>query len=192
MLMCFVEEHQDSWDKYANALTYGYNCRVHRTTGTTPFDLILSRPPPSFSLHRSLQDLPEPDRRGRHEFLIALDETIAGAYNRLKKAQARYKKNFDKRVRRTNVNIGPGEYVFIDPTDGSKKKGKVQSPAEGTYRVKQRSERTFTIDRKGATEVINSDRVTKAPRPHRCERSRVHPGTRTIEQSDRRSRIYCS
>ena len=37
----------------------------------------------------------------------------------------RYKKNFDKRVRRTNVNIGPGDYVFIDPNDGRKKKGKL-------------------------------------------------------------------
>ena len=117
-------------------------------------------------MHRSLRDRSEPESRDRHQFLIALDETIAGAYNRLKKAQARYKKNFDKRVRRTNVNIGPGDYVFVDPNDGSKKKGKLQSPAEGPYRVQQRSGRTFTIDRKGATEVINSDRVTKAPRPH--------------------------
>ena len=166
MLMCFVEEHQDSWDKYATALTYAYNCHVRRTTGTTLFDPILSRPPPAFSLHRSLRDHPEPDSRDRHEFLFALDEAIAGASNRLKKAQARYKKNFDKRVRRTNLNISPGDYVFIGPTDGSKKKGKLQSPAEGPYGVQQRSDRTFPIERKGATEVINSDRVTKAPRAH--------------------------
>ena len=66
MLMCFVEEQQDSWDKYATALTYAYNCHAHRTTGTTPFDLILSRPPPAFSLHRSLRDRPEPGSRDRH------------------------------------------------------------------------------------------------------------------------------
>ena len=96
MLMCFVEEHQESWDKCATALTYAYNRHVHRTTGTTPFDLIMSRPPSAFSLHRSLRNRPEPDSRDRHEFLIALEETIARAYNRLKKEQARYKKNFDK------------------------------------------------------------------------------------------------
>ena len=142
----------------------------------TPFDLILSRPPPAFSVHRSLRDRPEPDSRDRYEFLIALDETIAGAYNRLKKAQARYKKNFDKRVRRTNVNIGQGDFVFIDPTNGSKKKGKLQSPAEGPYRMQQRSDRTFTIDRKGATEVLNSDRVTKATRPHNAPAFVPEPG----------------
>ena len=74
------------------------------------------------------------------------------------------------------MNIGPGDYVFIDPTDGSKKKGKLQSPAEGPYRVQQRSDRTFTIDRKGATEVINSDRVTKAPRPHNAPAFVPDPG----------------
>ena len=61
-------------------------------------------------------------------------------------------------------------------TDGSKKKGKLQSPAEGPYRVQQRSDRTFTIDRKGATEVINSDRVTKAPRPHNAPAFVPEPG----------------
>ena len=128
MPMCFVEEHQDYWHRDATALTYACNCHVRPTTGTTPFDLILRRPPPAFSLHRSLRDRPEPDIQDRHDLLIALDETIAGAHNRLKKAQARYKKNFDERVRRTNVNIGPGYYVIIDSTDGSKKKGRLQSP----------------------------------------------------------------
>ena len=74
------------------------------------------------------------------------------------------------------MNIGPGYYVFIDPTDGSTKKGKLQSPAEGPYRVQQRSDRTFTSDRKGAMEVINSDRVTKAPRPHNAPAFVPEPG----------------
>ena len=176
MLTCFVEEHQDSWDNCATVSTCAYNFHVHRTTGTTPFDLIPSRQPPAFSLHRSLRDRPEPDSRDRHEFLIALDNTIAGAYNRLKKAQARCKKKFDKRVRCTNVNISPGDYVFIYPTDGSKKKCKLQSPAEGPYRVQQRSDHTFTIDRKVASEFINSDRVTIAPRPHSAPAFVPEPG----------------
>ena len=79
-------------------------------------------------------------------------------------------------MRCKNVNIGPGDCVLIDPTDDGKKKGKLQSPAEGTYRMEQRSDRTFTIDRKGATEVINSDRVTKAPHPHNAPAFVPEPG----------------
>ena len=50
MLRNYVNEKQDYWDVYALALTYAYNTHVHRTTGTTPFDLILSRPPPPYAL----------------------------------------------------------------------------------------------------------------------------------------------
>ena len=42
--------------------------------------------------------------------------------------------------------------------------------------MQQRSDRTFTIDRKGATEVINSDRVTNAPRPHNAPAFVPKPG----------------
>ena len=42
--------------------------------------------------------------------------------------------------------------------------------------MQQRSDHTFTIDRKGATEVINSDRVTKAPRPHNAPAFVPEPG----------------
>ena len=161
--------------EHANVLRRGTSGLLGQVRDRADVRLQAPLRPPAFSLHRSLRDRPEPDRRDRHEFLIALDETIAGAYNRLKKAQARYKKNFDKRERRTNVNIGPVEYVFIHPTDGSKKKGKMHSPAEGPYRVQQMSDRTFTI-RKGATEVVNSDRATKAPRPHNTPAFAPEPG----------------
>ena len=176
MLMCFVEEHQDSRDKYATVWTNGYNCHVHWTSGTPPFDLIPSRPPTPFSLYRSLRDRPDPDSRDWHEFLSALDETIAGAYTRLKKTQARYKKKFDNRVPRTNINISPGDYVFIGPTYGSKNKGKLQSPSDGSYWVQKRWDRTFTIDRKGATEVINSDQTKRPPRPQNAPAFAPEPG----------------
>ena len=50
MLRNYVGEHQDDWDVYVRPLTYAYNSHVHRTTRTMPFELVLSRPPPEFSL----------------------------------------------------------------------------------------------------------------------------------------------
>ena len=72
MLRCYVEEHQNDWDRYASALTYAYNNHVHRSTGITPFERILSRPPPPFSLHKAIRQRPVMDRRDRHEFLNQL------------------------------------------------------------------------------------------------------------------------
>ena len=62
MLRCYVEEHQNDWDRYASALAYEYNNHVHMSTGTTPFELILSRPPPPFSLHKAIRQRPVIDR----------------------------------------------------------------------------------------------------------------------------------
>ena len=76
------------------------------------------------------------------------------------------------------MKIGQADDVFIDPhyPDGRKKKGKLESPAEGPYRIQQRSDRTFTIDHNGVTEVINWERVTKAPRPHNTPAFAPEPG----------------
>lgn len=102
-------------------------------------------------------------RRNWREFLTSLYKTITNEYARFKRMEIWYKNSFAIRVRRTTGNIKRGDYVFIDPTDGGKKKGRFQSPAEGPYLIQKRSERTITIDRKGSSEVINSDRVTKEP-----------------------------
>ena len=105
------------------------------------------------------------DRRDRHEFLKQLDEAIQKAYGRLKKSQKRYKRDFDARVRRANLDLEAGDYIFLDPTLQEKKLGKLTSPSVVPYRVIARDQRTFTIDRAGVTERVNRDRVTRAPRP---------------------------
>ena len=94
-----------------------------------------------------------------------LDDTIEHAYTRLLATQARYKRDFDKRIRKIKQRIRTGDYVYIDPTDGLSKTGKLQSPALGPFRVIRKDERTYVIDRNGATERVNADRVTYAPPP---------------------------
>ncbi|CAN8063813.1 unnamed protein product [Agarophyton chilense] len=42
----YTEEHQTGRDELVQPLTYYYNLQVHRSTQTTPFDLVLSRHPP--------------------------------------------------------------------------------------------------------------------------------------------------
>lgn len=36
-----VSEHQDNWDKLVLPLNYSYNAQVHRSTGPTPFYLMI-------------------------------------------------------------------------------------------------------------------------------------------------------
>ena len=165
MLRNYVNEHQNDWDEFATVLTYAYNNHVHRSTGTTPFDLVLSRPPPAFSLYHNSRGNRKPTGEQREHYVEQLDATLAKAYDRLIKTQRRYKRDFDKRVRTANRNIRPGEYVYLDPTDGTTKGTKLGNHALGPYRVLANDRRTFVIQRGDEVERVNSDRITYAPPP---------------------------
>ena len=87
MLRCYVEDNPGLWCLYAPALCYAYNMSVHSTTGT-PFDLVLSRPPPEFNRdHRpqSRMRTARAQKSDRHQGLYsasrrATKETSIGAY----------------------------------------------------------------------------------------------------------------
>ena len=172
MVRNYAGEHQDDWDVYVGPLTYAYNSHVHRTTRTTPFELVFSRPPPEFFLRRADGDAPPPDRgKQRAEFLKTLDSTIQKAYESLRRTQARYKRDFDKRIRRINSRLRPGEYVYLNPTEGGKTSNKLASPAVGPYRVLANDRRSITIDRDGVTERVSADRCVYTPPPRDARRT---------------------
>ena len=166
MLCNYVNEHQDDCDVYVGPLRYGYNSHVHRTTRMTPFELGLSRPPPDFSLRSADGEAPPSDRgMQRTEFLKTLDGTIHKAHGSLRRTQARYKRDFDKRVRMINARLKPGDYAYRNPTDGAKTSNKLASPAVGPYRALASDKQTITIDREGVTERVSADRCVYAPPP---------------------------
>ena len=151
MLRNYVNEHQDDWDRYATALTYSYNNHVHRSTGRTPFSLVLSRPPPEFSLHHTIRSRTRPMQEQRNDYVRQLEDTIEHAHTPILATQARYKLDFGKSTRKIKQRIRTGDYVYIDPTDGLSKMGKLQSPALGPFSVIRKDERTYIIDRNGTT-----------------------------------------
>ncbi|CDF38002.1 unnamed protein product [Chondrus crispus] len=189
MLCNYVGENQEDWDVYVGPLTYAYNYHVHRTTRTTPFELVPSRPPPKFSLRKADSDAPPSDRRSqRAEFLRTLDDTMKKAYASLRQTQARYKRDFDKRVRRIHARLKPRNYVYLNPADGAKTSNKLASPAVCPYRVLANDKRTITIDRDGVTERISADRCVYAPPPTDAPRtSKTTPGDLT----DRAHAVRC-
>lgn len=166
MLRSYVNEHQDDWDDYAQALSYAYNSHVHRSTGTTPFDLVLSRPPPDFALHHDVSREAPPGMHRKDDFVARLQSSMRKARASLLRTQSRYKRDFDRRVRKVRKTIRAGDYVFLDPTDGSKAKTpKLKPLGVGPYRVLTNDSRTLVIDRDGKVERVNISRVTYAPPP---------------------------
>ena len=129
------------------------------------FELVLSRPPPAFSLYHNSRAVRKTTAEQREHYIEQLDATIAKAYHRLLKTQRRYKRDFEKRVWTANRNIRAGEYVFLDPTDGTTKGTKLGNHALGPYRVLANDRRTVVIQRDDEVERVNSDRITYAPPP---------------------------
>ena len=77
----YVNEHQNDCDRHATALTYSYNCYVHRSTNTTPFNLVLPRPPPEFSRHHSVKLRAPPTAEQKNDYARRLDDVIQTAYS---------------------------------------------------------------------------------------------------------------
>ena len=174
----YVAEHQKDWDEFVQPLTYAYNMQVHRSTGTTPFDLVLSRHPKGI-LTESVGQLPEGTANAgspaavKRNTLNRLRYALSRAKVKLTKAQLRYKLDFDRRVR-TLVRVEPGQMVLVDkPADYE---GKHQDPMEedrtikklsyrttGPYKVLKANESTVTVEQDGLQVAVSIDRVTVDP-----------------------------
>jgi hypothetical protein len=69
----YMSERQNDWDEITTVLTFGYNCRIHSSLGYAPFELVLSRPPPSLSV-----ETPEKGTADTAETARALSWSIEG------------------------------------------------------------------------------------------------------------------
>ena len=77
--------------------------------------------------------------------------------------QQRYKRDFDRRIKKIKRNIREGDYVYIDPTDGISKTGKLETPALRPLHVLKTDGRAVVTQRNQDVERINADRITYAP-----------------------------
>ena len=142
MLRNYVNDHQDDWDKYAETLTYAYNNHVHRSTKTTPFELVLSRPPPEFSLDHRLNPRQKPDAVKKADFINRMDDAIQKAYASLRSTQTKYKKDYDRSVKTSNATIKAGDWVLLDNPEAQPKK--LEDHTQGPFEF---SVTTFTHSR---------------------------------------------
>ncbi|CDF39905.1 unnamed protein product [Chondrus crispus] len=180
----YVAEHQRDWDEYIQPLTFAYNTQVHRSTETTPFDLVLTRPPSGLALPGTVpQDAvsntedPRTPVQYKRATLRKLRDALERARVKLTAAQRRYQADFDKKVRFRPV-IEVGDLVYVDrpprpltstergdlPSNDGGPSVKLLPKTEGPFRVRSATETTVVVDQDGVSNRVSIDRITRMPR----------------------------
>ena len=172
MLRCYFEDNPGLWCLYAPALCYTYTMSVHSTTGTTPFDLVLSRPPPEFTRDDRPQSRARTPRAQKSEYVQRLQVALQKASRSLQRAQARYRRDFDRGIRVTR-RIQTDDYIFLDAHDGTAKRPKLTHNMSGPFRVLGHDNNNIVIQRGEVVERVSRDRVTLAPKQASTKAARM-------------------
>ena len=162
----YLDDHPRDWDLYAPILTYAYNCQPHTTTSLAPFELVLSRPPPVLAVPSRSRIRAKNAPEALTQWRTVLRKSIRDAKAEMKKNQDRYKRKFDKRLRKQNENIVTGDSVFVrrEIRDDNLTRHKFAPLADGPFKVVKSDNRVVTIERPdGTVERMSRDRVTIAP-----------------------------
>ena len=162
----YVGEHPKDWDLFSDAVTYAYNTQVHPTTNIAPFELVLARAPGSLALQAEPKLETFSSSRAYYlKWQSWLESLMRSADKSLRKEQARYKRNFDSRLRKPKYDIPVGSYVFLRKEQGtaSEPKHKLAQVATGAYSVKKSGQDTVVIAIGDQEERVSRDRVELAP-----------------------------
>lgn len=143
-------------------MRYAYNCSVHRSTGTVPFELVLSRPQLPLSLHPNLLRRAPPTSETKENYPRRLYDAILHAHSRLQTSQESYKKEVDRSVKEENKSLSPGDFVYLDVRECHV--GNLYHKAQGPYDVLSKNGNTVIIYRLRVPERFDSGRVTPVPR----------------------------
>jgi Chromo (CHRromatin Organisation MOdifier) domain len=101
----------------------------------------------------------------RSTFLTQLSRLASTTKEELAAQQQRYKDVYDAHVRVRNKDIEAGDLVFVRTFAEAPDSPKLLVPSAGPYVVEARNERIFRVRTPSGIVQVNSDRVTKSPRP---------------------------
>jgi Chromo (CHRromatin Organisation MOdifier) domain len=138
-----------------------YNATVHSSTGFAPQKMLRETAP--MILLSGSASVPVADKgTWRRKFLENLAMVSKTAKEKIRAAQARYKKAYDLHVRARNAKLTPGDWVLVKVFNESPK---LTLPLAGPYEIAGVDERngTFLLKTTHGEVRVASDRVKPAP-----------------------------
>lgn len=176
-LQHYVADRQTNLDQYVQLLTYAHNAQAHKSTGTMPFTLELSRQLPSpTTLHASnanpvdKTELPE-TISFRNRLLRQLEVFCKHTVAKIKMNQALEKRHFERIVRHT-PQFNLGQHVFVDrpPVETTEQARMVNAPLTKLlpkfirpFRVVSVTPVRVTVNENGIQSTVFVDGVSLAP-----------------------------
>jgi len=163
----YVCDHVVTWSLHLSPVATAYNSQVHSSTGQVPFAFVSPRRFTPVAIERLTAgtDPGEILNLGRvtENFLQRLDSMIPLVRDTMEKAQARYKRAFDKRVQARHEALRVGDWVFVKSHENQG--GKLVFKTLGPYQVLKTDGRRLTIESDGGIRTINGNHATRAPEP---------------------------
>ena len=101
--------------------------------------------------------------QAKENFLQRLDSLIRLVRDTMEKAQARYKRAFEKRVQTRSEALQVGDWVFVKSHENQG--GKIVSKTLGPYQILKTDGRRLTIKSDDGICTINGNHATWAPEP---------------------------
>jgi len=131
----YVSDHVVTWSRCLSLVVTAYNSQVHSSTGQIHFAFVRPRRLTPVALER-LTAGTDPGEivtpgRAKENFLQRLDSLIPLVRDTMEKAQARYKRAFDKRVQTHCEALHVGDWVFVKSHENQG--GKVVFKTLGPY-----------------------------------------------------------
>ena len=164
----YVSEHVVTWARYVSLLVTAFNSQVHSSTGEAPFFFLCSQKLSPVAIERLTQgtgeeEPPSTPRQTRENFRKRLDEIIPLVQKSMEKAQARYKRHFDKRVKSRRESLRVGDWVIVKSHENQG--GKLIFKTKGPYPILKTDGRRLTIESTDGIRTINGNNAAVTPEP---------------------------
>jgi len=163
----YESDHVVTWSRYLSLVVAAYNSQVYSCTRQISFAFVSPPRLTPVALERLTADT-DPGEivtpgRSKENFLQRLDSLISLVRDTMEKAQARYKRAFDKRVQTCREALQVGDWVFVKSHENQK--GELVFKTLGTYQILKTDGRRLTIESEDGIRSINGKHATRAPEP---------------------------
>lgn len=148
--MTYQQKYQyttgSQWDRFLPGILYAYRNTPHTSTGEKPSFLLFGvdcRTPTEAAYLPTTDVSPTDVENYKEELMLSLSSARELAASCIRKAQAKYKRSYDRRVREVTMRVG--DWVLVRfPQDESGRWRKLSRPWHGPYRIVDKSDPDVT------------------------------------------------